>query len=71
MKKEFEFYIKHSNEINRRYSGKHIAIIGNKVVASGDSAISVLKKAKLKYPKKKPVLTYVPEKDTLVLILHV
>ena len=46
------------------------AIVGNKVVASGDSAISVLKKAKKMYPKKKPVLTYVTEKDTLVLILH-
>ena len=70
MKKEFEFYIKHSGEINRRYSGKHIAIVGNRVVASGDSAMDVLKKAKQKYPKKRPVLTYVPEKDTLVLIPH-
>ncbi len=68
MKEEFEFYIKHSSEINKQFGGKHIAIVGHKVVASGDSAAEVLKSAKKKYPDKKPVLTYVPEKDTLVLI---
>lgn len=68
---ELIFYLTKAREINKKYSGKHIAIIDNKVVASGESAKEVWLKAKRKYPKKRPVLTYVPEKDTLVLILNV
>lgn len=68
--KELTFYVTKAEEINKKYSGKHIAIVGNKVVAFGDSAIEVLKKARKKHPQSKPVLTYVPEKDTLVLILN-
>jgi len=66
---ELKFYITKSREINKKYGGKHIAIIGNKVIASGDSALEVFKQAKKKFPRRKPVLTYVPEKDTLVLLL--
>jgi hypothetical protein len=69
--KELTFYVMKAEEINRKYSGRHIAIVGNKIVASGDSALKVLKEAKKKYPKSKPVLTYVPEPDTLVLVLNV
>lgn len=68
---ELKFYIQKAREINKKYGGRHIAIIDNKVIASGDSALEVFKKAKKKYPKRKPVLTYVPEKDTLVLIFNV
>jgi len=67
---ELKFYIAKAREINKRYGGRHIAIVGKKVVASGNSALDVFKKAKKKYPKSKPVLTYVPKKDTLVLIVN-
>ena len=49
------------------FRGKHIALIGKKVVAGGDNAIEVLEKAKKDFPKDNPVLAYVPREETLIL----
>jgi len=64
--KEVDFFAKFSPEVER-YRGMHIAIIGNKVVGSGSSAYAVWKTAKKKYPGKRPVLAFVPKKETLIL----
>ncbi len=66
--KELTFYVADAEEINRKYGGKHIAIIDDKVVASGNDPKEVWEKAKAKYPDKKPVLAFVPKEDTLVLL---
>ncbi|MEW6069144.1 MAG: DUF5678 domain-containing protein [Candidatus Thermoplasmatota archaeon] len=52
----------------KRFRGKHIALIKNKVIASGNEAIGVFEQAKKLYPKKRIVLAYVPKEETLVLI---
>lgn len=65
--KELAFYVSKADKINKEYAGKHIAIIGNKVVASGSNPLIAWKKAKKLYPKKNPTLAYVPKGDTLVL----
>jgi len=49
------------------YVGKWIAIIGDKVVATGSDAKSVFNEAKEKYPKKEPLLMKVP-KDRVMLL---
>lgn len=64
---ELTFYVNRSNEINKKYAGKHIAIIGDKIIASGSSPLEVWKIAKKKYPNRIPTLAYVPKGDTLVL----
>ena len=65
---ELHFYVTRASEINRRFRGKHIAIIGNRVVASGKSPAEVWKRAMKANPRAKPVLANVPKDDTLVLI---
>ncbi len=65
--KELAFYIADAEEINRKYSGKHIAIIDSQVVASGNDPKQVWEQAKKKFPDKQPVLAFVPKEDTLVL----
>ncbi len=67
--KELRFYVRNASEVNRRYRGKHIAIVGDKVVASGKSPMEVWQRAKKAHPRSSPVLTYVPKDDSLVLIL--
>jgi glycine betaine/choline ABC-type transport system substrate-binding protein len=69
MKDELAFYIEDAEEINKKYSGKHIAIIDKQVVASGNDPKEVWEQAKKKYPKKQPVLAFVPKEDTLVLAI--
>lgn len=53
-----------------KYQGKHIIVIGGKIYATktGMAQVSLLEKLMKKYPHKKPLLTYVPEADTLILI---
>ena len=42
-----------------QFSGKWLAIIDKKVVASGKNVGNVIKEAKKEYPKKKPFITKV------------
>jgi hypothetical protein len=62
--RELRFYISKAREINNQFPAKHIAIIGDKVVASGKSPMTVWKRAKKLYPQRKPVLAFVPTDDT-------
>lgn len=64
--KEFEFYLKADL---RKYEGKYIVIIGDKVVASGENAKDVLDKAKKGFPDKIPTLAKVPKEEALILRL--
>jgi hypothetical protein len=68
MSDELTFYIKDAEKINKKYSGKHIAIVDNQVVASGSDPKAVWEKAKKKCPKKQPVLAFVPKEDILLYI---
>lgn len=63
--KEFDFFLKADLS---RYKGSYIAIIDDKVVASGSSAKEVWQKAKIKYPKRTPTLAKLPKEEALVLI---
>jgi len=66
MREELNWFASFPDEL-KQYRGKHVAIIGKEVVASGESAKEVLEAAMNKYPSTMPVLTFVPKKDILVL----
>jgi len=62
--KEFDFYVKANLQ---KYEGKYIAIVGKKVVSSGDNAKVVLDAATKKFPKKIPTLAKIPRGEALIL----
>lgn len=62
--KEFEFYLKADLH---KYEGKYIAIVDEKVVASGDNAKEVFEEAKRKTGKT-PTLAKVPTEDTFIFL---
>ncbi|MBI2136203.1 succinyl-CoA synthetase subunit alpha [Candidatus Woesearchaeota archaeon] len=62
---EFEFYVKADL---RQYEGKYVAIIGDKVVASGYNAKEVFDEAKKKTGKI-PTIAKIPREDALILTL--
>ncbi len=62
--KEFEFYVK--SDLSK-YSGKYVAIVGDKVVSSGENAKEVWEQAKKKFPDKTSSLAKIPKEETLVL----
>ena len=49
-----------------KYIGKWIAIIDNKIIASGKNAKEVYDEA-VKKSNKKPLITRVPDKETMIL----
>jgi hypothetical protein len=55
MREELKWFAAFPKEIEQ-FRGKHVAMIGRKVVASGDSAKEVFEKARKDYPEKMPVL---------------
>ena len=63
--KEFEFYLKADL---REYEGKYIAIVENKVVASGENAKEVFDEAKKKTGKI-PTMAKIPREEALILTL--
>ncbi len=48
------------------YSGKWLAIIDKKVVASGEDANKVITKAREEYPHKRPFITKVRDKLSIL-----
>ena len=59
----YEWFLK--NDL-RDYSGKWLAIIDKKVVASGDNVNQIIQKVKKEHPNKKPFITKV--KDNLSIL---
>lgn len=64
--KAFKWYVSNPEEL-RKYAGKHVAIIDDKVVVVGKSAKEAYDMAKKKFPKESPLLTYIPTGETLIL----
>jgi hypothetical protein len=65
MSQEFDFY---SLTDMSEYAGKWVAILGKKVIASGDDLKQVHKEAKKKAGNKEPLFTRIPkEQETLIL----
>jgi hypothetical protein len=48
------------------YIGEWIAICDQKIVSHGKSVKEVYNKAKKLYPKKRPLVTRVPDKQTMI-----
>lgn len=61
--KEFEFYVK--TDLSK-YKGKYVAIVEDKVVASGDNAKEVFEEAKRK-TSKIPTIAKIPKEEALIL----
>lgn len=64
-----DFLVKHSQDLSKKYPGKYIAIVENKLVAVSDNEVEAFKSAKKKHPSKLVSLSYVPRKDELVTLL--
>jgi Family of unknown function (DUF5678) len=63
---EFNFFIRADLS---RFAGQYIAIVGEKVVASGPNAQKVWKQAKRRFPSSTPTIGKLPRAETLVLRL--
>lgn len=63
MEQNYEFFMK---AYLSSYIGKWIAICDEKIISSGDNPKKVFEEAKKLCPGHKPLLTKVPEKETMI-----
>jgi hypothetical protein len=66
---EHEWFIKHSDELSRKYPGKYLAIIGNAIEGIGETASEAFKLAKKKNPDKKVSIAYIPTIEETITLL--
>lgn len=66
MKSEYDYIMSISHELGQ-HLGEWIAVVGEEIVASGESAKEVYDKAKAKYPDKEPFIMKIP-KETVMLL---
>ena len=64
--KAFEWYVSNPETL-RKYAGKHVAIVDDRIAGVGDSAKGAYDEAKKKYPRESPLLAYIPTGETLIL----
>lgn len=64
IKENFDFFI---DEDMHKFSGKWIAILNKKVVASGENLKEMLREVKEKYPKQEPLIVRAPTEKLLIL----
>lgn len=64
IKENFDFFI---SEDMHSFSGKWVAIINKKVVASGENLKEMLKEVNEKYPKQEPLIVRAPTEKLLIL----
>ena len=69
MSSGYNWVRKHSQDLFEKYHGKHLAIVGEQIVAVGESAIEVFKKAKESNPTEKISITYIPTEEETVTLL--
>lgn len=65
--KDFLWTVRNSLEIQKKYEGKWVAIIGEKIVSSGKDAKEAYEIAKKGFPNNEPLLEFIPKKELLVL----
>ncbi len=70
MAKGVDFFLTHARELEKKYAGKCIAVVDDKVVAVGTNRLEVYKASTKKIPKNKKVgIFYLPLKDELLTAL--
>lgn len=66
---EKNFLLEHSQELSKKYPGRYIAVVDDKLVAISQSEVEAFRTAKKKHPDKLVSLSYIPRKDELVTLL--
>lgn len=63
MNQNYQFYMKSNVD---DYIGEWIAVCQEKIVSHGKDAKKVFEEAKKLFPKERPLLTRVPDKETMI-----
>jgi len=66
---EHNWILRHSQELFEKYHGKHLAIVGETIIAIGETALEAFRKAKLSKAIGKISIIYIPTEEETVTLL--
>lgn len=69
MDKDDLWIVQHFSELVEKYSGKYVAVIDERVAASGESAAEVEAAAKRTSPDKTPSVLLIPREEDMACLL--
>ena len=70
MCKKMDYFLKHGKELEKKYAGRYIAVIDNKMVAVGSNRVEVYRKAIKSIPPDKDLgIFYLPLKKEVLTAL--
>ncbi|MBI3354862.1 MAG: hypothetical protein HY034_08260 [Nitrospirae bacterium] len=69
MNKDNLWVVKHFSDLVKKYHGKAIAVVNERIVAVGDTELEVEQAALKKFPAKIPSVMRVPREEDLVCLL--
>jgi len=49
LEREFKYYLKHQNELLKKYNNRYIVIVGDNVIGDYDNALDAFEEASKKY----------------------
>lgn len=64
---DFQWLARNMVKLQKKYAGRWVAIVNQKIVGIGKSAVEVYKKAKKSFPQNEPLLDVVPTRECLIL----
>lgn len=68
MASEEQWFARHAKEL-KKYEGKYVAVVDDKVVASSLNAGEAIEKARKQFPDKVSLLIYVPKEKELEMLI--
>ncbi|MDI6856300.1 MAG: DUF5678 domain-containing protein [Candidatus Thermoplasmatota archaeon] len=68
MVSEQEWFARHAKEL-KKYEGKYVAVIDDKIVASSPNAGEAIENARKAFPDKVSLLIYVPREKELEMLI--
>lgn len=66
---ESRYLYGHSKELQGKYAGKYVAILGGKIIAVGNTFLEVHKEVENKSSGRLPLIAYIPKEEEELLLI--
>ncbi|UCF08047.1 MAG: hypothetical protein JSW28_10480 [Thermoplasmata archaeon] len=69
MDEESEYLYGHSKELQEKYAGKYVAILGDKIIAVGNTFLTTYKEVEKEFGESLPLIAYIPKEEEELLLI--
>ncbi len=69
MDDESKFIYEHSKELQEKYAGKYVAVVGGKVIAIANTFLEAVKEVEKEFADRIPLVAYIPKEEEELLLI--